>query len=94
MSEAQTALHTLTTCSQPGSSRPEYLPLHPTAGRSRHRALGPEKPNRSPGPGSLPPRWPLALAPRQTSISPADSSCDTMASAHSPEQGQSWPFYT
>lgn len=89
VSEPQTAL---TTCTQPCSSRPEHLPLHPATEHARHRALGPEKQKRNTGPPSLPPHCPLRLAPCQASVSPTDGSCAISASALSPEQGQSWPL--
>lgn len=42
---------------RPHSSRPEHLPLR---GHLRSRDLGPEKPKRNPGPGSLPPHCPTS----------------------------------
>lgn len=98
VSEAQTALHSLT-CTQPCSSKPEHLPLHPTTGRSRHRALEGETQESTAGPQPSAATLPVPLATPQASVSiqfqasiPTGGSCDIMASAHSPEQGQSQPF--
>lgn len=69
VSEAQTALHSLTTCTQPCRSRPEHLPFHPATGRSRHRALEGETQERTAGPQTSVTTLLLPLAPRQVPFS-------------------------
>lgn len=65
---------------------PAPLPHHRTF---EEQDPGPREAEKEPRP------WESAstLVPPQTPISPTGGSHDILASAHSPEQGQPWPFH-